>query len=419
MKRVSMMVIIISMSMLLLGCINNHISTTSLNPEEVKANIEDMIYFYIDKLIELGGIEDELLESEIYYESSNEKILLSSGYTEYDKDNLPEQVVTEYLENGIDPELMIITTDTLNEFMTVLLACETFLEDEYFTLSVDELEYTMKFSVNGNELYIESYRHMMEDPDFLAIDLMYFDLVVDKVVFKYVRDYRSSEDSYMYYDEFSETGDIISIALNVDQSMFILYQIYDRERNMTFELSNTFIHGVSMGYNASDGSIFYGIEIDDAGNINRYSMRYGGFPQNFWYVKENEQISLMWNLYLAEGWNKCWIDSSGYDYIFLNDTRLLEDFNISISIADRYANARIIVPDSAFTENVMNMTDYGLMFDAVTFAELNADIEYIEQNYQSIIEMYGLSIDMEDNYEILYDVLPFTANESIVEDILE
>ncbi len=404
----------------LLGCQNVSTFTdeTSTNdPEVVRADIEDKLSFYIDKLIEIGGVESEVLEVEANTRSTSETTDLSTGYTEYNREDLPEQIAPVFPGNGIDPEFIIITIDTLNEFAQVLDECETIIENEYLSINVDHLEYTMKIRTTGYQLYIESYRIFEEEYDSIGVDIMFFDLIDENIIFKIVRDYQNSEEHNLYYDEFSETGNIINIALDVEHSMFAEYQIYDRERNIIFSLSNTFMGGQHLNYGAGDGSYSFGIGFDEYGVISRYSMRYGSFPQIFWYVKDNDQIYLTWNLYLTQGWNRCRVYSSGYDYVFIDDTLLLQDFNISISVEDKYANARLTVSETEFTKTLMDLTDYGLLFDEITFDELNADIDYIEQNFISIIEIYGLSLDMEANYGFLYDIFPYTANESIVQRI--
>jgi hypothetical protein len=171
-----------------------------------------------------------------------------------------------------------------------------------------------------------------------------------------------------------------------------------------------------MNYNAIDGSMFYGIKIGEDGAIARYSIRYGS-PTQFWYTNDAGEIYLTWNLYSASGWNKCRIYSSADDHIFMDDTEVLQDFTISISIQDVYANARLKTAEAEFTEAMLNLSDYGLYFDAVTYTQLQLDIDYLDKNFLSIINEYGLSLNMTDNYNNLISLFPFMVDSTIIEEI--
>jgi len=390
--------------------------TTTIDHEAIKSNVEDKIVFYKTKLIELSGLEEEMIESELSFNNNYNIILLSTDYDEYNRDDLPEQVPYVYEGNGIDPEFIINTTFTINEYLAVLNLCEDFEEDSFMETSYDSFDYLIKTSVDGDQLYIESYRFYQDGgSDVFWADIMYFDMVDDKMIFKYVRDYSSSQHS-IYYDEFSEAGDAISIALDADNQELTYYQVFDRDINMTFDLSNTSIGGVNMNYNAIDGSMFYGIKIGGDGSITRHSIRYGS-PTQFWYTNDAGEIYLTWNLYSASGWNKCRIYSGADDHIFIDDTEVMQDFTISISIQDVYANARLTTTEALFAESMMNLSDYGLYFDAVTYTQLQLDIDYIDQNFLSIINEYGLSLNMSDNYNNLISLFPFTADSTIIEEI--
>lgn len=390
--------------------------TTTVDHEVLKASVEDKINFYKAKLIELSGLDEEMMSGELSFNNPSSIMLLSTWYDEYDREDLPEQVPVVYEGNGIDPEFMINTTLTINNFLEVLDVCTDFVKDNFMEVEYGSYNYLIKASVEGDQLYIESYHYYADSSsDGLWTNIMYFDLIEGKVIFKYVRDYLSTQH-YMYYDEFSETGDAISIALDVKNNLFTFYQIYNRETNMSFDLSNTSTGGIHMNYIAIDGSSSFGVKIDEGGDIIRYSMRYGS-PTQFWYTFDNGEIYLTWNLYLAQGWNRCWIYSAADDHIFMDDTEVLEDFSIGISIQDAYANARLTTTTEEFTESMMNLTEYGLYFDAVTYSQLQADIDYMDQNFLLIMGEYGLSLNMEDNYDYLLNLFPFVADDTIIQEI--
>ena len=391
--------------------------STTINQETIRDNVKEKIIFYKTKLLELSGLEEEMIEDELSFNQPSIIRALSLSENEYYREDLPEQTPREFPGNGIDPEFMFITTDTLNQFLAILTLCNDFQEDIFMEVQYESQTYIIKTSVNGDQLYIESYSYYTNQPDYsLSTNIMFFDLIEGKVIFKYVRDYNSS-DHYLYYDEFSETGNIISIGLNKGENTFSSIQIYNRETNMTFTLSNTTMGGIHMGYNNVDGSKFIGINIDENGNIIHHSIRYGSLT-DFWYMNDDGTIYLTWNLYLVEGWNKCFINDSGDDRIYMDEQEVLQDFTISINIQDVYANARLTTNEETFTESLMNLSDYGLVFDEITFLQLNADIDYIDQNFLLILAENGLSLNMKDNYDNLLVMFPFLSNETIIQEIL-
>lgn len=409
---------------MLVGCekslesttLNSVSNLTTIDHEAIKSNVEDKIVFYKTKLLELSGLNEEMIESDLSFSNNYSIMLLSNDNDEYNRDDLPEQVPYVYEGNGFDPEFIINTTFTINEYLDVLELCENFVEDSFNEIIYNSFRYIIKASVNIDQLYVESYRYSLDgSSDVFWADIMYFDMIDEKIIFKYVRDYNSSQHS-IYYDEFSETGDAISIALDADNQELTYYQIFDRDNNMTFDISNTSIGGVCMNYNATDGSMFYSIKISEDETITRYSIRYG-FPTQFWYTNDTGEIYLTWNLYSASGWNKCRIYSIADDHIFLDDMEVLQDFTISISIQDIYANARLTTTESEFTESMMNLSNYGLYFDTVTYTQLQLDIDYIDQNFLSIINEYGLTLNMTDNYDSLINLFPFMVDSTIIEEI--
>jgi hypothetical protein len=160
-----------------------------------------------------------------------------------------------------------------------------------------------------------------------------------------------------------------------------------------------------------------GIKIDGSGNIIRQSIRYGTLT-DFWYTNDEGVIYLTWNLYLVDGWNKCFINDAGDDRIYTDEQEVLQDFSISINIQDVYANARLTTNEEAFTETLMNLSDYGLSYSHITYTQLNSDIDFLNQNFLSIMSEYNVSLNMTDNYDTLLELFPFTADESIIQEIL-
>ena len=395
------------------------IVTQAVTQEITKANVEDKIVYYKGKLIEISGFEGEMLESEMGYYHSDNIVKLSSSYDEYDREELPRRDIPEFTDGGINPENLIITADSLTRFINILDSCDNFKVDDFFNTTYDSLVYKMKMYTNGDELYIESYNYNLEDTNSIRVDIMHFNLIEDKVHFEYVRENRSSESHELYYDEFSETGNVINIALDVNMSKLTNYQLYDRSINKSIYL-NYFAGTLNMNLqnHSFDGKASYGIEIDDQDNISRYGLQYNEESyQDFSYTKDGEEIYLFWNLFLVDGWNKCRVYGNDNDKIYKDNTELLEDFEVKINTNDRYANARITITESEFIESLINLSDFDLSFDFVTYSQLQTDIDYIDTNYITIMEEYGLTTDMSDNYNVLYEIIPFVSDESIIQTI--
>ncbi|MBI9009951.1 MAG: hypothetical protein JEZ05_07960 [Tenericutes bacterium] len=421
-KKISIVILLIMAASLLYGCNNvtSNTENTELNDTlSTKEDIKDKIEFYVQKLLILGNLEGEIMESNNNLETKDSPMKLSTGYEDYDREDLPEQYMIE--SAGINPEFIIITTDTLDQFTQILDSCESFVEGEFVNVTYFERDYVIKMSTNEDLLYIESYHYeVVDEVTTIHAEIMNFDLIEEKIFFEYVRDYQGRNNHIIYYDEFDEAGNIINIALNVDDNELSSYQIYDRALDKTFYIYNASgEYHMNYSNHSNDGNASFSIELDNKGAITRYNLqyRYINYSQSFWYTLEDGNIHLMWNLYLTEGWNKCRVYNNYDNKIYLDETELLEDFTISISIQDRYANARLTILESEFSESLMDLSDYGLLFNDVTYLELQSDIDYIDEFYISIIEDYGLSLNMENCYNTLFETIPYNVDSTVVQSI--
>ncbi len=413
MKKTFIVIIIFMLSMIM-ACNNNAHSTTE-DQEAVKARVQQKIVFYKTKLIELSGLDEAVMENEMSFTHLSEA--MGTLYDDYDREDLPQQEPFVFVGNGIDPEMMINTSAILEEYQAVLDLCDDYEEDSFVVVDYEPFRYTLKSSVEGDLLFIESYRTLLDQPQqSVSVDIMEFDLIEGKVMFRYLRDYEESGHE-IAYEEFSETGNIIHAQINVKDHMFLAFQMYDRERHMMIELGHPDPERTYMNYGTGDGSIYYSIQLGEEGGITRYSIRYGFHPVSFTYTHDAAEIHLFWNLHLAQGWNRCRLFRNQDDQIFQNEIEKLQDFSVWISIEDRYASARLSIPEALFTSSLMDLSDYGLFFDAVTFDELQSNLDYIDQNYLAILAQYELSLNMSANYDYVVSMLPFSADEAILEEL--
>jgi hypothetical protein len=413
MKKTFVVILLFLISMLV-AC-NSKAHSTTEDQEAVKARVQQKIVFYKTKMIELSGLDEAVMENEMSFTHLSEA--MGTLYDDYNREDLPQREPIVYEGNGIDPEMMINTSATLDEYQAVLDLCEDFVEDSFVVVDYDLFRYTLKSSVEGDRLFIESYRTLLDQPaQSMLVDIMEFDLIEGKVMFRYLRDYDEVKRE-IAYDEFSEAGNIIHAQINVKDHVFLAFQIYDRERHMMIELGHPDSARTYMVFDADDGSARYSIRLGEEGNITRYNIFFGSQNASFTYTHDAEEIHLYWNLHLVQGWNRCRLFRNRDDQIFQDDTEKLLGFSISISIEDQYASARLSVPEALFTSSLMDLSDYGLFFDAVTFDELQSNLDYIDQNFLAVLARYELSLSMSANYDYVVSLLPFLADEAILEEL--
>lgn len=415
MKKAFILILVATLG-LLSACQNGTLSSMTEDQETIKTRVQEKIVFYQTKLIELNGLDDAQMEEELSYVHVP-SVTASSGNDLIDREDLPQQEPFVYEGNGIDPEMIINMNAILDEFLAVLDICENYVADSFVVVDNDLFQYTIKTTLNGDYLFIESYRTDLEQiGEFVWINIMEFDLIEGKVLFRHLMDINDGRHD-VYYDEFSEAGNIIHASIDVKNQTFRELQFYDREQNLMLQIGRSNTGGLYMNYGPTDGSIYYSSHRTEVGDITRYSIRYSN-PTSFWYIHDGSEIHLYWNLFLVQGWNKCRLNSISDDQIYQDDIERLLDFSIMISIEDKFANARRTIAESQFTSSMMDLSDYGMFFDAVTFETLQSDIDFIDQNYLAILNQYHLSGNLSANYDYVVGMIPFRVDEDLLEGLL-
>ena len=69
------------------------------------------------------------------------------------------------------------------------------------------------------------------------------------------------------------------------------------------------------------------------------------------------------------------------------------------------------------TQDIVDLSRYGLSFDFITLDEVNEDLEFLQNNHVSILEEYGFDEDMSKNKQKLLDLIPYFADETIVAEL--
>lgn len=415
MKKTFIMILVVTLS-LLTGCQNGIFSPKTEDQEAIKARVQEKIVFYQTKLIELSGLDEAQMEEELSYIHVS-SATASSGNDLIDREDLPQKEHSVFEGNGIDPEMIINMNAILDEFLAVLDICENYVADSFVVVENELFQYTIKTTLNGDYLFIESYRTDLElKGENVSTNIMEFDLIEGKIMFRHLMDIKDSRHD-VYYDEFSEAGNILHASIDVKNQTFGEFQLYDRDQNLMLQIGRSNTEGFYMNYGPTEGSINYSIHLSDEGEITRYSIRYGQ-PTSFWYIQDDSEIHLYWNLFLVQGWNKCRLNSISDDQIFQDDIEKLLDFSIMISIEDKFANARRSIAESQFKSSMMDLSDFGMFFDAVTYETLQSDIDFIDQNHQAILTQYHLSMDLTANYDYVVGMLPFRVDEDFIEGLL-
>jgi hypothetical protein len=380
--------------------------------------IKDKIDFYKTRLLTLI---DQPSEQSTY---SNRKLSIETvdGSVIYPRDELPIEYDYPYDPDAVDPEFIMTKTMLLNEYEEAIDACDGFKEDAFCTVELEHDNVYLKVLNEGDKLFIEAYRYHV-DYQSVNVDLIYLDLVEDKVQLQYVRDhYRRSEnfDTHdRYFDIFNESGDMLNIHVNMKNDEEVYYQNAVRSSQNVFLFHNS-EEGLGFNYTDSEQEIFYSVTFDAIGEIQNNFLSYGIHNPTFRYSQAtyNESVRLTWNLLDVDGWNKALVNENDYDKIYLDDTELLTGFLTDFSVQEHItAMTSITISEEEFSQQLINLSDYGLSYDEISYQQLITDRSYLANHYIDILEARGFVEDMSENKVRLLAMFPFVGDEDIINDL--
>lgn len=400
--------------------INN---TTTQTANEIK----EKLTFYVDRLHSIADQPEPLDKSIIKLLSTEE----NPESIRYNRDELPPEYPFTYNPDVVDPQFVLTTSLLLSEFISIISQTPDFQEDHFSTVAFEDYFVKYKSVSEENQIYIEAYRYdtYLVDYDkasFVSAEVIFMDLVDNKMNFKYVRDnyeqFSGQNTHIRYYDMFVETGDMLNIMVNMKDTSFVSYQKHTREDDSLFLFTHS-DEGLGFNYKDTTNDQFYSIFFNPMHELMQSFICYGTYnPKlSYSYYPENPQMIgiIKWNLLYVDGWDQVLVNMHDNDQIFIGDDEVLSDFNTEVSV-DNYTDAEtyLMIYDDSLTETIINLSDYGLFFDEVSLSQLLIDRSFLVNNYEDILVDHGFSIDMTTNGEILLDLIPFWGDERIIKSLL-
>lgn len=395
--------------------------------KQTKAEIQEKMLFYSNRL--LSTIDETLsynmhLDSE-YIEEQEEEIPYIN------RDDLPPQYDYPYNPDLPDPEFLRHAAETLNLYYETLHLCDKFEEDVFCTIVHEGFDLYIRVKLEDDQLFIEAYRYdsytsFQSKHSFVNTEYMYLNLIDEKIYLEVVRDDQEKIGDYerhqVYYDVYYESGDMFNVSVNKKMEADVSYQKFMKSTRSVFAFSNS-EEGKGFNYTDSEHSIFHSLSYDPNGDIRGIYVVYGyhnpqfkvfHFPNNFF-----GDTQLTWNLFDVSGWDRVILNESGHDQIFNGETEVLQDFSTLFEVYPELSTAitYIFMNKEDVTEDVINLSRYGLSFDLITLEEVNEDLLFLQNNYVSILEEYGFDEDMSKNKQKLLDLFPYFANEAIVAEL--
>ncbi|PKK98729.1 MAG: hypothetical protein CVV57_05955 [Tenericutes bacterium HGW-Tenericutes-2] len=427
MKKLLILFVFLLGAIMLSSCNNASDFVFRNKTKQTKAEIQEKMLFYSNHL--LSTIDETLsqnmhLNSE-YIEEPEEEIPYIY------RENLPPQYDYPYNPDIPDPEFIYHSAEALNLYYETLNLCDDFEEDVFCTIEQEEFDLYIKVKLEEDELFIEAYRYdsysyFNTKYSFVNTEFMYLNLIDEKVYLEVVRDNQQksgdNEIHDVFYDVYYESGDMFNISVNMKMDADVYYQKFLKSAKSVFLFSNS-EEGKGFNYTDSENSIFHSVSYDANGDIRGIYLVYGYHnPQfKFFYFPNNflEDVQLTWNLFDVAGWDRVVLNEYGHDQIFNGETEVLQDFSTLFEVYPELSTATtyIFMDKENVTQDIIDLSRYGLSFDFITLEKVNSDLFFLHINHVSILEDYGFDEDMSINKQKLLDLFPYFADETIVAEL--
>jgi len=427
MKKLLILFVFLLGAITLSGCNNGSDFVFKNKTKQTKAEIQEKMLFYSNHL--LSTIDETLSQNlhldSVYEEEPEEEIPYIY------RDDLPPQYDYPYNPDIPDPDFIRHSAEALNLYYETINLCDEFEEDVFCTIVHEGFDLYIRVKLEEDELFIEAYRYdsysyFNTKHSFVNVEYMYLNMIDEKVFLEVVRDDKQkmndSETQYVYYDVYYESGDMLNISVNMKMEADVHYQKFLKSEKSVFAFSNS-EEGKGFNYTDSENNVFHSLSLYENGDIRGIYVVYGYHnPQfKFFYFPTNpwENVQMTWNLFDVAGWDRVVLNEYGHDQIFNGETEVLQDFSTLFEVYPELSTAitYIFMNKESVTQDIVDLSRYGLSFDFITLDEVNEDLEFLQNNHVSILEEYGFAEDMSKNKQKLLDLIPYFADETIVAEL--
>lgn len=387
-----------------------------------KTEVIESVVFYKGKLEGFAGVEDEVAKHSGLTNLSEDILFYTrEDFTKYDDPNHIDYPAME-------TESLINTLMTVYLLRSVIDKCAEFVEGEFCTVGEENnRSYKIKMQVMGDKLFIEAYGYSADiDNSYYSIDaeIMFFDLIDGLVYFEYVRDnhgvYDGEVSHDLYFEEFLEGTSTTSTALYDSGNVHYQYFNADGSEHLRFRSGENESY---ISYRDSITEMYYFTKYDLEGKLTFSSLAFlNGYKEDFRYrfnIPEYDSI-LVWNILETTGWDKVGIlEEFPYDtFLYNDDIEILTEFDFFGAHDDvEYIYGTLEIIDENITQDLIDLSLYGLSFSKVTLEDINREKLYLEENYLEFKALYGFDGEAEDDWNGVYNMFRFFADEEIVSEL--
>ena len=391
--------------------------------------IQQTLTYYKTRLLEIIGQSDNIdtIKSTVMPLSTT----ISPYSVRYTRDELPPEYDYYADTDVVNADFIMTTATILSNYTVYMMSINDFEEDTFYLVNQDEFNVKFKVIIEENQLLIEAYEYaswteFSVDHSFVTSEIIYIHEIDGKIHLQQVREtnekYGGPLIEKKYYNEFIESGDMLNIMINMHDRSEVYYQNYKKNDGSLFLFTNS-EEGLGFNYTDISNNKSYSIFMNQEHQLIQNHISYGRYHPSLSFSQEmfriSQGISLKWNLLDITGWDEIIVNAYDYDEIYNEGLRLLTDFKIEAFVDENTdAMAYIYVSEDQLTENLINLSDYGLSFNAVTLNELNQDRVFLYNHYLQILHDFGFSENMEDNSDILNDLFPFFADSQMIKQLM-
>ncbi|MFH0766566.1 MAG: hypothetical protein V1920_00550, partial [Bacillota bacterium] len=309
--------------------------------------------------------------------------------------------IPDYPFNGRIFDYLFPVMEARDLFVDKISECETSAENAFCETTSEYGKLNFKFYILDDLIRIEIYRintYVFGSTTSYQVsaESVEINLVNDKLFIAHLRKSIEVMNSNMietnYYDEILED----SHALNVSASdNDISYQIaYPNGETRMYSNSE---EGLYISHRSITDDNYYSVELDLTGSIASANIVFINEGKVVLRYTKNVQTRIDWNLLETTGWDYIQLIDYVDPILYKDQQQILANYNIYCNIESSdncEASLTLLEP---ITENQLTLQNEGLSFTAVSYARFNEAVNFINNDYLSLLTAIGFSLNNEIN----------------------
>ncbi|MCD4826429.1 MAG: hypothetical protein K8Q99_01455 [Acholeplasmataceae bacterium] len=307
-----------------------------------------------------------------------------------------------------------------------LETCTSFSEDDLCITQNVYFNAAVMVKTENDQLFIEFFKDSKpndsvgNDQD-KRVTMLYMNIVDDQLYFEYVRSIKKISEimnmDTIYFNSYYESNKSIELSIDQNSNSKYQYREIDIEKGKRIYVSNN--RDFSVEYYNQEMSKLFRLYLDQDREILVNTIEYHMPLSNLVYIDslgQDNLIFLEWDLKEVNGWDQ--IDTSMAGTLIKDGQQVLGDYVLHvIKNGSNEAYISAMITEEEFTTNLLDLSAFGLFFDAISMEQLLEDSTYLEENYIDILEDFGFIGDLDEQYEFLETMIPFMLDSENSEEI--